>query len=156
MIRCHGGIGRFIRALAVVIVGVGVASACGLLASGCGYLAPRKLNYGPVIEEGHVLFRYYAPSAGRVQLAGSWPENNWARGDGNVGEANIGLMDDKNGDGVWELAVALPQGRYEYVFWVDENTWHLDPGNPEEVSGGPRGTCSQIVLYSIGGNVEIR
>jgi hypothetical protein len=124
--------------------------------AGCGYLAPRKHSYGPAVKEGEVLFRYYAPSARRVQLAGDWPENNWARGDGSVGEANIGLMEDGNGDGVWEITVALQPGRYKYLFWVDENTWHLDPGNPEEVPGGPAGTCSQVILYFAGGRLETR
>ena len=146
----------FARVLAVVLVSAVWVFGCGFLASGCGYLAPRKMSYGPILKDGGVLFRYYAPSARRVQLAGSWPENNWAKGDGSVGEANIGLMEDKDGDGVWEVTVALPPGRYEYVFWVDENTWHLDTGNPEEVSGGPSGACSQIVLYSAGGHLEIR
>lgn len=139
-----------------LVLAIGLASCWGYLASGCGYLAPRKLSYGPVVQDGQVFFRYYAPSAQRVQLAGSWPENNWARGDGSVGEANVGLMEDDDGDGVWEIAVALAPGRYEYLFWVDENTWHLDPGNPEEVPGGPAGTSSQIVLYFNNEGLEIR
>jgi len=125
-------------------------------AVGCAYLAPRKLSRGPAVADGNVVFRFYAPTARRVQLAGDWPENNWAKGDGSVGEANVGLMDDKDGDGVWEIAVALPPGRYKYLFWADENTWHLDPGHPEEVSGGPAGKCSQIVLYSSNERLEIR
>ena len=154
--RCLRRMRDFIRGSAVGLALVGIAAGCVFVASGCGYLAPRKMSYGPILKDGEVLFRYYAPSARRVQLAGSWPENNWARGDGSVGEANIGLMADKKGDGVWEIAVALQPGRYEYVFWVDEITWHLDTGNPEEVPGGPGGTCSQIILYSSDGGLEIR
>jgi hypothetical protein len=135
-----------------ILLGAGSA----FLAIGCGYLALRTQSRGPEVADGKIVFRYYAPSARRVQLAGDWPENNWARGDGSVGEANIGLMEEKDGDGVWELAVALPPGRYKYLFWVDESTWNLDPGNPEEVSGGPVGTCSQIVLYSVDDRLEIR
>ena len=124
--------------------------------SGCGYLAPRKMNYGPAVNKDGVLFRFYSPTARQVQLAGSWPQNNWARGDGSVGEANIGLMEDKDGDGVWEILVVLPPGRHEYLYWVDELSWHLDPGNPEEVPGGPSGVCSQIVLFSNQETLEIR
>jgi hypothetical protein len=123
---------------------------------GCGYIAPRNVGHGPAVEEGEVVFRFYFPAARRVQLAGNWPENNWARGDGSVGEADIGLMKDENGDGIWEISIALPPGRYKYLFWVDEITWHLDPGNPEEVSGGPTGACSQVVLYSDTNRLEIR
>ncbi|MEJ2721186.1 MAG: glycogen-binding domain-containing protein [bacterium] len=125
-------------------------------AAGCAYLAPRKLSPSPAIKDNGVLFRFYAPTARRVQLAGSWPENNWARGDGSVGEANIGLMEDKDGDGVWEIFVVLPPGRHKYLYWVDELSWHLDPGNPEEVAGGPNGVCSQLVLFSNGERLEIR
>ena len=134
------------------MVGVLLAS----VVAGCGYLAPRRLSYGPAVKDDGVLFRFYAPAARRVQLAGNWPENNWGRGDGSAGEANIGLMEDKDGDGVWEISVALRPGRYKYLFWVDENNWDLDPGNPEEVSGGPTGTCSQVILYRDHDQMEIR
>ena len=127
-----------------------------LVICGCSYLLPRQIASGPTLQEGEVLFRYHAPTARRVQLAGEWPENNWARGDGSAGEANIGLMDDKDGDGVWEIRVSLPPGRYKYLFLVDENTWHTDPGNPEEVEGGPAQICSQIVLHINNSRLEIR
>jgi 1,4-alpha-glucan branching enzyme len=128
----------------------------GLVMPACTYLGPRKQTGGPwVIEEG-VRFRFYAPTARYVQLAGDWPENNWARGDGRIGEANVGLMEDPDGDGVWEIVVPLPPGRYFYLFRVDENTWHLDPGNPEEVEGGPAGKCSLILLVNRNNQLEIR
>jgi hypothetical protein len=127
-----------------------------LLWPACSYLGPRKNIGGPfVIDEG-VRFRFYAPTARYVQLAGDWPENNWARGDGRSGESNVGLMEDPDGDGLWEIVVPLPPGRYRYLFRLDENTWHLDPGNPEEVRGGPAGRCSQLVLVPRNNKVEIR
>jgi 1,4-alpha-glucan branching enzyme len=126
-----------------------------VVASSCAYLG-RRTHRGPTLEDNEVLFRYYAPTARRVQLAGDWQGNNWARGDGSAGEANIGLMEDRDGDGVWEIQVALPPGRYRYVFLVDENTWHTDPGNPEEVEGGPVQRCSQIVLHTKNNRLEIR
>lgn len=145
------------RAARIVMLAlVSLAALFGSVASGCGYLAPRKQNPGPAVDSGQIVFRFYAPSARRVQLAGDWPENNWARGDGSAGEANVGLMQDGDGDGVWEIAVELAAGRYRYLFWVDENAWHLDPGNPEEAAGGPAGTCSPMVLYTINGRLEIR
>ena len=127
-----------------------------LTVSGCGYLLPRQIAQGPTLADGEVLFRYYAPNARRVQLAGDWTENTWARGVGSVGEANIGLMEDDTHDGDWEIRVALPAGRYRYLFLVDENTWHMDPGNVEEVQGGPVELCSQVVLHIEGGRLEIR
>ena len=126
------------------------------VASGCGYLASRSLAPGPSVEEGQVRFRYWAPTARRVQLAGDWPENNWARGDGSVGEANVGLMDDADGDGIWEILVELPPGRHRYLFRVDETTWHTDPGNPEEAAGGPARICSLLLLDDHNGRIRIR
>ncbi|UCH82663.1 MAG: hypothetical protein JSW50_09265, partial [Candidatus Latescibacterota bacterium] len=43
---------------------------CAVTVLGCGYLAPRKMSYGPVANEDGVLFRFYAPTARQVQLAG--------------------------------------------------------------------------------------
>ncbi len=126
-----------------------------LLSAGCTRFAARGTLPGPRITEDGVSFRYYAPSAGRVQLAGNWPENNWAHGDGSVGEANIGLMK-VNADGLWEIVVPLGPGRYQYVFWVDENTYQLDPGNPEEAAGGPMKKTSLVVVFLAGGKLEIR
>jgi 1,4-alpha-glucan branching enzyme len=129
---------------------------CACLGMSCTYLAPRKVATGPKVISDEVVFRFYAPSATRVQLAGDWPENNWAVGDGSVGESNIGLMSDEDADGIWEIKVKLLPGRYKYLFYVDENSWHTDPGNPEEVEGGPEGICSQIVLFLKDGRLELR
>ena len=139
-----------------IVSAIAVWFALTLASAGCSYFAPRKSAGGPLVVEEGVTFRFYAPVAGRVQLAGDWPENNWAQGDGGAGEADIGLMEDGNGDGLWEITVQLPPGRYRYLFWVDENTWHVDPGNPEEVTGGPCDTCSQIVLVQRDGKMEMR
>lgn len=136
---------------------VGGVLVAGLTVGGCSHMAAHGLMSGPSVGNGtSVLFRYYDPTARRVQLAGSWPENNWARGDGTVGEANIGLMEDADGDGVWQISVTLEPGRYKYLFWVDELTWHVDPGNPEEIEGGPARVCSQIVVYGNDGKIELR
>lgn len=133
----------------MVIIGVG-----GMWS--CGYLVSRQAMDGPQLVDGDVVFRFFAPTARRVQLAGDWPGNNWARGDGSVGEANIGLMADDDADGVWELAVTLGPGRYRYLFWVDETLWQIDPGNPDEVDGGPARRCSQIVVHINDNRLELR
>ena len=122
----------------------------------CASLAPRSRAPGPMITGEGVRFRFFAPSAHRVQLAGSWPENNWARGDGAVGEADVGLMQDGDNDGVWEIVVPLGPGRYQYVFWLDERTWQLDPGNPSEVEAGPARRASELLVVERGGALEVR
>jgi hypothetical protein len=139
-----GPVARAVAVTAVVLAAV----------LGCSRFATRNTAPGPVMTDEGVRFRYYAPGASRVQLAGNWPENNWARGDGSVGEANIALMK-ADSYGMWEIVVPLGQGRYQYLFWVDENTWHTDPGNPEEIDGGPRGRVSQLVIFLQGGKLEI-
>lgn len=126
------------------------------LCAGCASLAPRSRAAGPMMMAEGVRFRFYAPSAHRVQLAGSWPENNWAKGDGPAGEADIGLMQDDDNDGVWEIVVPLAPGRYQYLFWLDEATWKLDPGNPAEVDGGPARKASELVVVQRGGSTEVR
>lgn len=134
----------------------GVLIALVACASGCASLAPRSRASGPLMTAEGVRFRFFAPSAHRVQLAGSWPGNNWARGDGAVGEADIGLMQDDDNDGVWEIVVPLGAGRYQYVFWLDEAAWKLDPGNPAEVEAGPARRASELLVFERGGALEVR
>jgi hypothetical protein len=140
------------RTAGLSVVAVAAVAVC----AGCASLAPRARIAGPEVDGNGVRFVYFAPTAHRVQLAGSWPENNWARGDGSVGEANIGLMADDDGDGLWEITVLLPAGRHQYLFWVDEATWGLDPGNPVQVAAGPAGRASELVLVARGTEMEIR
>jgi 1,4-alpha-glucan branching enzyme len=132
-----------VRSAAIVLIALAVA--------GCAAIAPRERAVRPQIGPDGVTFRFYAPAATRVQLAGDWPGNNWARGDGSAGEADIGLMSDDDGDGVWEITVDLAPGRYLYIFWVNETMWRLDPANPEEVPGGPAGRASLLTLFSTPG-----
>jgi len=126
------------------------------LGTGCSSLAPRARVMPPSVADAGVRFQFFAPAAHRVQLAGSWPDNNWARGDAAAGEADIGLMSDDDGDGLWQIVVALPPGRYQYVFWVDESAWRLDPGNPAEVEAGPTGRASEILVVDRDGTLEVR
>jgi len=135
-------------AIAALAVGAGAVS--------CASLAPRSRAAGPSAADDGVRFSFFAPAAHRVQLAGSWPGNNWAKGDGPAGEADIGLMTDDDGDGVWDIVVTLAPGRYQYLFWLDEVVWRLDPGNPAEVAAGPAGRASEILLVDRGGELEVR
>jgi hypothetical protein len=63
---------------------------------------------------------------------------------------------DVDDNGMWEIVVPLDVGRYYYVFWVDDNRYHTDPGNPEEVESGPIGRSSMLVIFLEGGELEIR
>jgi 1,4-alpha-glucan branching enzyme len=124
--------------------------------AGCSHLASRARAGGPAVTPEGVRFRFFSPASHRVQLAGDWPGNNWARGDGATGEADIGLMQDDDNDGLWEIVVPLPAGRYRYAFWLDESTWRVDPGNPSEVEAGPGGRASEILIVDRDGTLEVR
>ena len=60
--------------------------AVALTASGCSLnFIKRRLPPPTRSEDGTVLFRFEAPSARVVQLAGNWPENDWLRGQAQTG-----------------------------------------------------------------------
>lgn len=69
-------------------------------------LAPQATDAG-------VRFRCRAPGAGSVTLVGSF--NDWNR------EADP--LSDADGDGTWELTLALPSGMHRYMFLVDGHDW---------------------------------
>jgi len=66
-------------------------------------------------------FNLYAPGAKRAFLAGDF--NNWDV---------HSLPMERDRKGTWEVNFALPAGRYEYRFWVDE-VWQDDPDAQERV-----------------------
>ena len=85
--------------------------------------------------EKKVIFEYYAPSAGKVQLAGNF--NGW-----DPSKAPL----KKERDGRWKVALTLPAGRYEYRFWVDNN-WQNDQ-KPMECVPNPFGTWNCVLQIS--------
>lgn len=62
-------------------------------------------------------FELHAPSAGRVELLGTF--NHWEPGD-------IVLIG-PDASGHWTATVELPEGRHEYIFLVDGAHWVTDP-----------------------------
>lgn len=72
-----------------------------------------------------VRFAVKIPQARRVELAGSF--NGW-------GERGIALS--KSGPDLWNAAVELPRGRYEYTFVVDGERWIPDLSAAELVDDG--------------------
>ncbi|MEA3409621.1 MAG: glycogen-binding domain-containing protein [Candidatus Eisenbacteria bacterium] len=87
------------------------------------------------VEEG-IMFRFHAPSARLVTLAGDF--NNWGgtQGGGRY-DPSINPMSDPDGDGTWTLVVPLPPGRYQYKFVLDGGVrWEQDPSNPDKAMEG--------------------
>jgi 1,4-alpha-glucan branching enzyme len=108
-----------------------------LAVAGCGTMNFIKRRLPPPTQgsEG-VTFRFFAPSAQVVQLAGNWPENNWLAGQAQTGSFLVGEMKDSNGDGIWERIERLPPGRYQYKFVIDRVNWKEDPNNPQRTDDG--------------------
>ena len=130
---------KILAGMLVLAVAVGLA--------GCSLnFIKRRLPPPTRQPDGSVLFRFEAPSARVVQLAGNWPENDWLRGQAQTGSYLVGLMKDDDGDGIWERREYLPPGRYQYKFVIDENNWKEDPNNPQRVDDGYGGFNSLLIL----------
>jgi len=89
----------------------------------------------PKTKTKKVRFNLYAPEAERVFLAGDF--NNW---DVN----NLPMR--KDNKGTWEASFALPAGRYEYRFWVDEV--RLDDPNAQERVENPFGSQNCVRMMN--------
>lgn len=106
-------------------------------ATGCSTLGFVKRRLPPPTQGNDgVTFRFEAPSARVVQLAGSWPANDWLRGQAQTGTFLVGEMKDENGDGIWERTEKLEPGRYQYKFVIDRVNWKQDPNNPNRTDDG--------------------
>jgi 1,4-alpha-glucan branching enzyme len=95
----------------------------------------KKLSEEAKPKTKKVRFNLYAPGAERVFLAGDF--NHWD-------VHNLPMKKDKKG--TWEASFALPTGRYEYRFWVDE-VWLDDPNAQERVEN-PFGSQNCVRMMS--------
>jgi 1,4-alpha-glucan branching enzyme len=116
-----------------------------LFAAGCSSLGFIKRRLPPPSQgPDGVTFRFEAPSARVVQLAGNWPANDWLRGQAQTGSFLVGEMKDEDGDGIWERVEPMPPGRYQYKFVVDRVNWKQDPNNPNRIDDGYGGFNSLL------------
>lgn len=121
---------RWLIATLCLIAALGLASCSGSFSWIKDRLPP------PHEVAGGMLFRYHAPSARQVTLAGNF--NNWGgtQGGGRY-DPSIDPMRDHDGDGVWTIVVPLPPGRYQYKFVIDGGVrWEQDPNNPDRATEG--------------------
>lgn len=121
-----------------------------LLAAGLGLVAaclPALVRVSsPELVPGGAVVRYRAPGARVVQVAGSWETNAFLRGREWSADTRVGLMQDPDRDGTWELELELAPGRYEYLFLVDGRFWEADPANPQRVPDGAGGERSLLLI----------
>ena len=112
---------------------------------GCSSLNFIKRRLPPPTQTADgVVFRFMAPSASLVQLAGNWPENDWLRGQAQTGSFLVGGMKDEDGDGIWTRTERLGSGRFQYKFVIDRVNWKEDPNNPNRTDDGFGGFNSLI------------
>ena len=126
----------------IVVFALVATAAAGLGCSGLNFIK-RRLPPPTQTPQG-VIFRFMAPSASVVQLAGNWPENDWLRGQAQTGSFLVGEMKDEDGDGIWTRMEPLGPGRYQYKFVIDRVTWKEDPNNPNRIDDGYGGSNSLI------------
>ncbi len=77
-----------------------------------------------------ILFQYENKAAQYVNLCGNF--NDWC-GTKTLKrfDPSISVMTDDNHDGIWEIVIPLPPGRYQYKFVLDKGaSWVQDPNNP--------------------------
>ncbi len=145
MIRLSHGSCRIAAALAL--------AALLAAAAGCSYTrilrnrlpAPHRVDD----FENAVRFQFEAPNAKHVNLCGNWEENTWCgtQGTGRF-DQTIGAMQDDDGDGIWEIIVALKPGRYQYKYALDWGIrWEYDQNNPLTDDDGMGGSNSILILH---------
>jgi len=123
--------------LAATLVALGVP--------GCSNLNFVKRRLPPPTQTADgVTFRFNAPSARVVQLAGNWPENNWLAGQAQSGSFLVGEMKDVEGNGIWVRTEKMVPGRYQYKFVIDRVNWKEDPNNPNRTDDGYGGFNSLL------------
>ena len=87
----------------------------GILISAC------SLKYaGPERVKGGVRFVLEAKNAKRVAIVGSF--NQW--------DSEKDVLSGPDSDGMWNITILLPEGRYEYLFLINGEEWVLDPTVP--------------------------
>jgi len=132
---------RRLLALVALALVAGAVAGCSLF----GFIEDRLDPPGPTPNG--ILFRYNAPAARQVNLAGEF--NNWlGTANGDRLDPNLDSMKDLDGDGIWEITLPLPPGRYKYKYVIDQIDWQFDPGNPETIDDGYGGKNSILVVPS--------
>ncbi|RKZ25904.1 hypothetical protein DRQ29_05645 [bacterium] len=78
----------------------------------------------------YIIFQYENKAAHYMNLAGNF--NGWCgTKEYDRFDPSAGIMRDDNKDGIWEIVLPLPSGRYQYKFVIDQGaSWVEDPNNP--------------------------
>lgn len=108
----------------------------------CGFFAVRHFHHngaplssGTAGEFATLHFTLAAKTAAVVTVAGDF--NGWDT------EKHRLL---KAADGTWTIDLRVPQGSYQYLFFIDGKEWRVDPSNCQLAPDGFGGTNSEITL----------
>lgn len=93
------------------------------------------VHQGPEPVDGGVRFSLHAPAAKSVAISGSF--NRW--------DTTKDLLAGPDSRGGWSIVLPLPEGRHEYLFIINGETWLVDPAVPS-VDDGLGGRNSVIVI----------
>lgn len=105
-----------------------------LLVAGLAAVGVRQFLLPPAVGTPQVQVELeLAQEARSVAVAGDF--NGWA--------VDASRMT-RGPDGVWRIRLALPPGRYQYVFIVDDEQWIADPHSTTVVDNGYSGTNSVL------------
>jgi len=130
---------KMLLLVAAALLVVGATSCAGVLDAIEDRLPP------PHEVEGGILFRFFAPAARQVTLAGSF--NAWGGTENGRYQPEIDPLRDPDEDGIWTIVKPLPPGRYQYKFVVDGGVrWEEDPSNPDVTDDGYGGFNSLLVV----------
>lgn len=97
-----------------------------------------KPHESPFVNRRKKTIEFYVHNdcASQISLAGSF--NHWAQ--------DVLLMQPGK-NGMWKITIPmLPQGRYQYKFFVDDRRWQEDYDNPLREPDGFRGFNSILVI----------
>ncbi|MGQ9604146.1 MAG: glucodextranase DOMON-like domain-containing protein [bacterium] len=97
---------------------------------------------GPSVTDEGILFRFEAPGAQQVFIAGEF--NGWAPTEDAL---------NKISDDLWEIVIPLKPGRYEYKFVIDGSQWRHDPYSPGYVPD-PYGGQNSVVTILPDGSID--
>lgn len=87
----------------------------GILIAGC------SLKYaGPERVKGGVRFALESKDAKKVAIVGGF--NQW--------DPEKDVLSGPDSDGMWQITIPIPEGRYEYLFLINGKEWTLDPTVP--------------------------
>jgi 1,4-alpha-glucan branching enzyme len=123
------------------------------LSAGCGITrAIRPRVKSPLETEDGVLFRYYAPSAIRMNCAGDF--NQWCdTANGRPIDVQMEPMTLDKQTGIWSIVIPLAPGTYQYKFIIDGGIWQHDTNNLNTAPDGYGGLNSILTVKARPKNV---